>query len=850
MLLAQYTEKGGLSLGGLFNGLKVNTKDFEDIINEFKQIEDFDKYLDNGVINWDNLSKSIGITDTRLRSYLETLDDGKGHIDNTSASVEGMSAYLEKSGNGFQFAAIKATLFNAALNAGIMLLASFVVDGVIKAWDKMNLTVEEQTAKVNELKSSYEGLKSEYDTLSQKQDITDAEKRRLEYLERRLELDERILKAEQKQLFDEKTGTKFTDWFDKDNYNVQYAKETSIDRINTNPDNFAFLSRLYDKKMDDIKATQEQITEWTKYRDAVAEGSDEWNVYQSHIDDAQNRQTSAMKDLDDSANQMTVNLGKYADNIEYFEEQLASGDLSEEETAIAQAHLNNWQELYNSTERMIAEIQKLNGTYDYTNEHMSRSIRSISDNHGISDRDQYTQLEEYTKDFTDEQKQLWLEVTKGAENATRAIEMYEAALSDAQQQANETPVSLSVSDTIEQLNTQLKPAFDSLKSAYQDIFTDDGFTLENVDTSMLSSIKSAIDELNKMEDIDINVDYSSFEDLAKVLTDSSSTAEDVQNAFNSLATEIVNSTSATAGMTDETRNMVVQLLESLGVTNAEELAMYALSEAKAEAFLASYDLANATQDEITAMLAEAESAGIATDMIFKLVAEEQVFNNQGLSVEGKVQELKKLAEAYGQTAVAAKIARMEDEYTKSHQPINYEEIAKAAQAEINNAVNSVHVDFSGLGKGAKSAGSKAGKDFKDGLKEQLSDLDSVISGVTSRIDDNIEAVRTQKEEAVAAIDAQIDALNEQKSALEDQKKALEEERDARIEIIEQQKKQLELAIKAIDKQIKQKEKVIKGIEAEIKAMKDANEQRKREIDLQKAQFELEKMQNMRTKLVK
>lgn len=31
---------------------------------------------------------------------------------------------------------------------------------------------------------------------------------------------------------------------------------------------------------------------------------------------------------------------------------------------------------------------------------------------------------------------------------------------------------LSVSDTIDQLNTQLKPAFDSLKSAYQDIFTD------------------------------------------------------------------------------------------------------------------------------------------------------------------------------------------------------------------------------------------------------------------------------------------------------------------------------------------------------------------------------------------
>lgn len=429
----------------------------------------------------------------------------------------------------------------------------------------------------------------------------------------------------------------------------------------------------------------------------------------------------------------------------------------------------------------------------------------------------------------------WLDRINGT---TEALEEQAEAEEEASNNITQ-PVSLSIFQTIDQLNIQLKPTFDSLKSAYQDIFTDDGFTLENVDTSMLSSIKSAIDEFNKMEDVDINVDYSSFENLAKVLTDSSSTADDVKNAFNSLATEIVNSTSATAGMTDETRNMVVQLLESLGVTNAEEVAMYALSEAKAEAFLVSYDLANATQDEITAMLAEAESAGIATDMIFKLVAEEQVFNNQGLSVEGKVQELKKLAEAYGQTAVAAKIARMEDEYTKSHQPINYEEIAKAAQAEINNAINSVHVDFSGIGKGAKSAGSKAGKSFKDGLKEQLSDLDSVISGITGKIDDQISSVNSEKDAVLSSIDEQIDAIETAKDqALE----AIEQERQARLDAIEEQRK-------ALESQIKEKQKIIDGIQDEIKAMQDANEERKREIDLQKAKYELERMQNQRTKLV-
>lgn len=57
---------------------------------------------------------------------------------------------------------------------------------------------------------------------------------------------------------------------------------------------------------------------------------------------------------------------------------------------------------------------------------------------------------------------------------TKAMDAYTEAKKNANAvNMDETPVSLSISQTIDQLNTQLKPAFDSLKSAYQDIFTDD-----------------------------------------------------------------------------------------------------------------------------------------------------------------------------------------------------------------------------------------------------------------------------------------------------------------------------------------------------------------------------------------
>lgn len=101
-----------------------------------------------------------------------------------------------------------ASLKSIAANMGIMLAVNVAIKLLASAWDKINVTVEEQQQKIDELKSSYEGLKTEYEQLSQKQDITDAEKRRLEYLEKRLELDERILKAEQAQLVEERTGTK------------------------------------------------------------------------------------------------------------------------------------------------------------------------------------------------------------------------------------------------------------------------------------------------------------------------------------------------------------------------------------------------------------------------------------------------------------------------------------------------------------------------------------------------------------------------------------------------------------------------------------------------------------------
>ena len=192
-------------------------------------------------------------------------------------------------------------------------------------------------------------------------------------------------------------------------------------------------------------------------------------------------------------------------------------------------------------DNLIVRLEQLGLIAPQVNADIRNSIRSISDDHGISDRGQYAGLIEYTKDFTEEEKKLWLDSTKGAENATQVIGMYEAALKEAQQTTNGAGISpLSITDTITQLNTHLKPAFDSLRSAYQGIFTDDGgFALESIDIlSTCDTIKSKLDEMSDPEGLNLDVGYSAFEDFVGVLNNAESKEQDVENAFSSLAASI------------------------------------------------------------------------------------------------------------------------------------------------------------------------------------------------------------------------------------------------------------------------------------------------------------------------
>ena len=452
-------------------------------------------------------------------------------------------------------------------------------------------------------------------------------------------------------------------------------------------------------------------------------------------------------------------------------------------------------------------------------------------------------------------------------------------------------ISLSITETISQLNTQLKPTFDALKSAYQDIFTDDGFTLENVDLSMLDSIKSKLDELNELEGANISIDYSSFDNLVRVLTDTSSTADDVQAAFNSLATDIVGALNpAISECSGENYKLVQSLLESVGIMNSEEVMASSLGytyeeyiAAKEEAADAGFDLANATESEIDAFVREALESGNCGQALALLQLKKLLVNSTSINTASDIQQIMNLASAAGMGAeVLTQLANAKSilgtvEAGGSVSLNSYQKALDDVQSAKQSMLDwkPVEVDFGNVGGGKKSAGS-AGKEAADAYLEafekELADLDDLKSRGKITEKQYLDALRKlylkyfrDKEKYLKEyakyehqyldgmkslyesafsyitkqIDKRIDATNAEKDATVS---ALEAERDARLEAIEAQKEQLENEIEGIEKEIEAKEK-------EIKAMQDANEERKRSLDLQKAEYDLQRMQNQKTSLV-
>lgn len=307
------------------------------------------------------------------------------------------------------------------------------------------------------------------------------------------------------------------------------------------------------------------------------------------------------------------------------------------------------------------------------------------------------------------------------DGAVLSAKDYEIALQsvkDAQNQlSSDSSLPSTITSSVKQIATQLEPQFAKLGEAYKAIFTTKKFTLEDVDNSMLEGLRASFAEIE--EEVGVAFDSTELESFFDTLTKGDSTADQVQQAFNDLATSYLYSTDTLANLNEETAEAIEKQLEELGVVNAHEV-VYGTLNAETEAlalqkqYLALYsnELISVTSAEAIGFLNEAGASETARKYLMLLTAQEQIFSNSDLNVTEKISALQELAQEYGDTALAASVAAKMEQASKSAATggsYSFQDAFNDAKAEFEAAARTVEIDFSDIGtSGASKAGGDAG----------------------------------------------------------------------------------------------------------------------------------------------
>lgn len=337
---------------------------------------------------------------------------------------------------------------------------------------------------------------------------------------------------------------------------------------------------------------------------------------------------------------------------------------------------------------------------------------------------------------SDQFVQALKEQADSLDGATLSAEDYDSALQEvknAQDQIEEVAdTTATISSSVSQIATQLKPQFDELAEAYKEIFSEDGFSVDVVDNEMLENLRSAFEDIE--EDVGVSFDTTELNKFFSVLTDGASTADEVQEAFNDLATAYLYSTDTMENLNDETAQAIEQQLQEMGVTNANEVVSAALAQQKLNLGVANLyaaqtggTLATATAEEIVNFAAEQIEMGNLSQEMAQLLLQKASFNLSTINTEADINNLIALAETAGATAQTLNVLNAAKGRFGSTNSDSLDALRarKDLALGINNApelnfdYEPVKLDFDGAYAGSKDAAGSAGKEAADEYKEQF-----------------------------------------------------------------------------------------------------------------------------------
>lgn len=455
-----------------------------------------------------------------------------------------------------------------------------------------------------------------------------------------------------------------------------------------------------------------------------------------------------------------------------------------------------------------------------------------------------------------------------------------------------------ISSSIQQIATQLEQQFSKLGDAYKEIFKldDNGkekFNLSAVDNSMLEDIRQSFAEIK--DEIGVTFDTSKLEPFFDTLTNGDSTAEQVQQAFNDLATAYLYSTDTLDHLNSETADAIALQLEELGVQNAAEIVADELKAKTEELIVAKEYLAQtgkelsaATEEERTAFILEQIEAGNCGEALALLQLKKMLVNGTLLDTSTDINNVLALAQAAGiATDALTRLQSLKAAFDNAQATGNYGAM-NAISAEMSNVKAQIESDIANFKpveiqfdstsaeKSAKKAGKGAADAYLKAFQKELQEwkdlesqgkishkqyLDALLRLVKKYFGDRKKYAKEYAQymneylqgyldlynKALSGISTllnrKISSANEAKDATIS---ALQEEKEKAAEVYQSQIDNIEKEKEAIDDLIKEKNKKIDSINEEIEAIKRAAETRKKNINLQQQEYNLQNLLNQRT----
>ena len=716
----------------LGNAIKSTTTDVNELVS---------------MTNKMSLEQSLAVLSTKKLSEEEKrlilIENGLISVENNktvamNASTSALSAYTA----GLK-ANAKAWLVSIAKNPVTWITAVGVaVYGVVKAIEYFNSALDRQKKKLEEARKSFDDAKNNLESVNNELktaknrmqelqsmgSLSFVESEELEKLKDTVEeltiaadVADRLKKREAKELSEENKETYNAEFGKFDSYNTSENVKAVYDDMKSNGG-----IHLLDYSDGNLS---NQLGLLMYLKDELKKVKDEYN-------------NAVLNNDALSEEELLLTIENLEDNISDTEKALENSlDTLEQYRQNAEDAEDTTSEYYNS----ILKDRKLIYEYLDSAKWNTTEFESIFNTHGIektkSELVSMYEAGELNPETITQYKNLNKALLESdfilGENE-KAIDLFiqqiASMANEASKAAPEVDDLLSITDTVDNINKKLKPALDSLAGIYTTLFDkENGYEWQIIDVEEFASIKSELDSLK--EEFGIDVPVEDYEEFVKILSNTETTSEQAQQAFDDLATSMINNSNVVE-LTDENFDVLRNSLENLGVTNANEV-LEKIRDAEAKLIDEGINLENVNLDLAQSFIEEAGAADVASQYLQMHMLKKHIDNANPLNTYNSVEALEKECKALKITGdLLDKTAKLKSLFYAAERNLgtpNVLDEIKKTQSEINDLINNQYSYEFNFEFDGNTTGDNKDKSSSKDTKETFDWIETLISRIQRNI---------------------------------------------------------------------------------------------------------------------